>query len=169
MKFNLNRADEMAKAKANLFLPIDLNEGNVQAIFNRCIATKDSVDFIGVTLFTKETGFSENSKQIVFDKKEIFKNKSTIAYLYGQLKDLSYSEVITPSSAAIDYNLKVWTKDIGVILNFLHLGYATKMFRPFIKTENSTGAVLLPILPTLSPKDPAFPAWWEAHKGEWEQ
>ena len=168
MKFNLNRADEMAKAKANSFLPIDLNEGNVQAIFNRCLATKDSVDFIGVTLFTKETGFSENSKQIVFDKKEILKNKSTIAYLYGQLKDLSRSEIITPSSAAIDYQSKVWTKDIGVILNFLHLGYATKMFRPFIKTENSTGAVLLPILPTVSPKDPAFPAWWEAHKGEWE-
>ena len=59
MKFNLNRADEMAKAKANLFLPIDLNEANVQAIFNRCLATKDSVDFIGVTLFTKETGFQK--------------------------------------------------------------------------------------------------------------
>ena len=25
------------------------------------------------------------------------------------------------------------------------------------------------ITPTLSPKDPAFPAWWEAHKGEWEE
>ena len=168
MKFNLNRADEMAKAKANSFLPIDLNEGNVQAIFNRCLATKDSVDFIGVTLFTKETGFSENSKQIVFDKKEILKNKSTIAYLYGQLKDLSRSEIITPSSAAIAYKSRVWTKDIGVILNFLHLGYATKMFRPFIKTESSTAAVLLPILPTLSPKDPAFPAWWEEHRAEWE-
>lgn len=150
------------------FRPIDLNEGNVQAIFNRCLATKDSVDFIGATLFTKETGFSENSKQIVFDKKEIFKNKSTIAYLYGQLHDVSYSEIITPSSAAINYDSNVWTKDIGVILNFLHLGYATKMFRPFIKTESSTAAVLLPILPTLSPKDPYFPAWWEEHKGEWE-
>ena len=24
------------------------------------------------------------------------------------------------------------------------------------------------VKPTLSPKDPAFPAWWEAHKAEWE-
>ena len=24
------------------------------------------------------------------------------------------------------------------------------------------------ITPTLSPKDPAFPAWWEQHKAEWE-
>lgn len=23
--------------------------------------------------------------------------------------------------------------------------------------------------PTLSPKAPNFPAWWEAHKAEWEQ
>ena len=25
------------------------------------------------------------------------------------------------------------------------------------------------IKPTLSPKDPNFPAWWEAHKSEWEE
>lgn len=154
--------------KTEGFQPLELNEDNVQAVFNRCLATKDSVDFIGVTLFTEETGFSENSKQIVFDKKEILKNKSTIAYLYGQLHDVSYSEIITVRSAAINYDSNVWTKDIGVILNFLHLGYATKMFRPFIKIENSNSAVLLPILPTLSPKDPYFPAWWEEHKGEWE-
>lgn len=43
------------------------------------------------------------------------------------------------------------------------------MFRPFIKTENFSSAVLLPILPTLSPKDPYFPAWWEEHKSEWEE
>ena len=42
------------------------------------------------------------------------------------------------------------------------------MFEPFIKTNNSNGAMLLPVLPTLSPKDPAFPAWWEEHKAEWE-
>ena len=35
-----------------------------------------------------------------------------------------------------------------------------------------TGKTLLTdichLTPTLSPKDPAFPAWWEAHKSEWE-
>ena len=56
------------------FRPIDLNEDNVRAIFERCLATEDSVDFIGATLFTKEYGFAENSKQIVFDKKELLKN-----------------------------------------------------------------------------------------------
>ena len=56
----------------------------------------------------------------------------------------------------------------GIILNFLHLGYATNMFNPFIKTSNSNMARLLPILPTISPKDPNFPVWWERHKSEWE-
>ena len=28
-------------SKANGFNPLDLNEGNVQAIFNRCLATED--------------------------------------------------------------------------------------------------------------------------------
>ena len=40
--------------KTESFQPLELNEDNVQAIFNRCLATKDSVDFIGATLFTKE-------------------------------------------------------------------------------------------------------------------
>ena len=30
------------------FHPIDLNEDNVQAIFNRCLATKDSTETDGV-------------------------------------------------------------------------------------------------------------------------
>ena len=29
-------------SKANGFNPLDLNEGNVQAIFNRCIATEET-------------------------------------------------------------------------------------------------------------------------------
>ena len=70
MKFNFNRAVEMAKAKANLFLPIDLNEGNVQAIFNRCLATDDTPkgkETTGV-LFSRATGFSgEDVKIIYFD------------------------------------------------------------------------------------------------------
>lgn len=32
----------IAKKEANKFEPQELNEGNVQAIFNRCLVTKDS-------------------------------------------------------------------------------------------------------------------------------
>ena len=68
MKFNLDRADEMAKAKANSFLPIDLNEANVQAIFNRCLAKADSKDFSYAALFPTTHGYEAGAeKQIQFD------------------------------------------------------------------------------------------------------
>lgn len=28
--------------------------------------------------------------------------------------------------------------------------------------------ISISITPTLSPKDPNFPEWWEQHKAEWE-
>ena len=38
----------------------------------------------------------------------------------------------------------------------------------FSKKYNDTTIISSDITPTLSPKDPAFPAWWETHKSEWE-
>ena len=73
--------------KTESFQPLELNEDNVQAIFNRCLAIKDSVDFIGATLFTKETGFSENSKQIVFDKNGILKNNPQFLFVFLVLRN----------------------------------------------------------------------------------
>ena len=52
------------------FRPIDLNEANVQAIFNRCIATKDSVDFIGVHYLLKKPVFQKiQSKSSLIERK----------------------------------------------------------------------------------------------------
>lgn len=38
----------------------------------------------------------------------------------------------------------------------------------FLDISNDTTIISSDITPTLSPKDPAFPAWWETHKSEWE-
>ena len=38
----------------------------------------------------------------------------------------------------------------------------------FDSKTNSTELNMGNITPTLSPKDAAFPAWWEQHKAEWE-
>lgn len=151
------------------FRPIDLNEDNVQAIFNRCLVSSESEQILRVTLFSAEYEFEKEDEFVVdFDPDAIKRNSAAIAYLYGQLHDVVYSEVIDPSSAAINYESNVWTKDIRVILKFLALGQAAHMFRPFVKVEPFAAAVLLPILPTYSPKDPYFPTWWEEHKSEWE-
>ena len=69
------------------FRPIDLNEDNVQAIFNRCLATKDTpeADEQLSILFKKIMGYEEDSKPIVFSKSKMEQNKKNILYLMGQL------------------------------------------------------------------------------------
>jgi hypothetical protein len=59
------------------FEPIDLTEGNVQAIFNRCLATdKDSVENISSsTLFQKDLGYDEDSKPVFFNKEQVEKTR----------------------------------------------------------------------------------------------
>ena len=173
MKFNLNRADEMAKAKANLFLPIDLNEGNVQAIFNRCLAKPDSKKFSYASLFPTTHGYEAGAeKQIQFDTAALVENKRTIEYLFGQIQEAHRTK--RPNNLTLDdfnttYLGNYWTDDKGILLRFLYLGVSpeTLCISPF--REKTDTAIMAPaVKSTLSPKDPAFPAWWEAHKSEWE-
>ncbi len=49
----------------------------------------------------------------------------------------------------------------------MHLGRALNQTTNFVAKNND--AHLLTLNPTLSPRDPNFPAWWEEHKAEWEQ
>ena len=178
MKFNLNRADEMAKAKANLFLPIDLNEGNVQAIFNRCLATTSSKERVPVVLFPVIFGYQpEDEILIQFDKEIYLENKKSIEYLYGQLKKVhetgfTHSERrlgMSMGNFRVLYTGNTWTADEGVLLRFLYLGCTDEagLIKPFNKKYNGTD-MSMNIRPILSPKDPTFPAWWEQHKSEWE-
>ena len=53
-------------------------------------------------------------------------------------------------------------------MELFHLGEATHAIQPFTKQSNTAHIARLLVKPTLSPKDPNFPAWWEAHKAEWE-
>lgn len=172
VKFNLNRADEMAKAKADLFLPIDLNEGNVQAIFNRCLGKEGSKEFSYATLFPTTHGYELGDEiQIQFDTAALVENKRTIEYLFGQIQEAHRTK--RPNDlTADDFNTTYlgnhWTDDKGILLKFLYLGVSPKTLciSPFMKKTDT--AIMAPaVTPTLSPKDPAFPSWWEAHKGEW--
>ena len=155
--------------KAEGFHPIDLNEDNVQAIFERCLATGDTKNLTAPILFALKNGYSEDSKPIVFDKGKITANSATIEYLFAQLHDVHTSKgFIAPMSVTIKYDKSMWTQSKGIILEFLHLGYAAHLFNSFSRVEHDSKAVLFPINPALSPKDPAFPAWWETHQKEWE-
>lgn len=53
------------------------------------------------------------------------------------------------------------------MMQLFHLGIASDIIYPFSKEGNSIFKKV--VKPTLSPKDPNFPTWWEQHKKEWEE
>ena len=64
----------------------------------------------------------------------------------------------------------IWVQRKSAVHELLYLGgnSVLGLLSPFSKRQNDTAVISNDIKPTLSPKDPAFPAWWEEHKGEWE-
>ena len=99
-------------------------------------------------------------------------NKKYIQYLYGQLKSVhAGNKTLQINDAFLTYSGMHWTTNKGVLLEFLYLG-GTGDEHPLIcifdSKTNSTELNMNSVTPTLSPKDPAFPAWWEQHKAEWE-
>ena len=161
------------------FRPIDLNEANVQAIFNRCIAKEGTPEdqCFNSILFSRLRGYSPDAERmVVFNRENFLANKKNIQYLYGQLKNVHAGNgTLQINEAFLTYSGTHWTTHKGVLLEFLYLGAANdghaliSIFdarTDFCDKPNS--AFLSAHKPTLSPKDPAFPAWWEAHRAEWE-
>ena len=168
--------DKMIKKAAEIeerrpqFTPLELNELNVQAIFHRCLAAKDDdLDNLSMrVLFQRDLGYDEDSKPVYFNKKKVDQNKQNIFYLLGQLRSLHSSDSnITSAESVYKYDDVQWTDDTVTLMMLYQLGEITKGILPFVKRSN-TATIVLSITPTLSPKDTNFPAWWEAHKAEWE-
>ena len=154
----------------------ELTEANVQAIFNRCIAKEGTPEdqCFNSILFSRLRGYSPDAERIVvFDREKMLANKNNIQYLYGQLKNVhAGNDTLQINEAFLSYSGTHWTTNKGVLLEFLYLGAAVtdyQFVRIFDSKTNSTKLNTDIITPTLSPKDPAFPAWWEAHKSEWEE
>ena len=175
------------------FRPIDLNEDNVRAIFERCLAGDSTTEYIKSVLYHKERDYltdsdltEELTKElneklwytgsdhlILFDKNALLDNLKNIRYLYGQLiavhRDTNsiHTDEDSDSSVMKNYQSKIWTMNKGTLLQFFHLGVGSNTIAPFTLSGNS--GFKHKITPTLSPKDPEFPAWWEEHKTEWEE
>ena len=169
--------DKMIKKAAEIeerrpqFTPLELNEGNVQAIFNRCLATKDDNrdELYASVLFQKDLGYDEDSKPVYFSKGRLEQNRKNILYLLGQLKTVHENDLKLTSATAIDrYDGVKWTTDTVKLMELFHLGEATHAIQPFTKQSNTAHIARLLVTPTLSPKDPSFPAWWAEHKAERE-
>lgn len=166
-------AEKAKKINREQFKPLELTEGNVQTIFNRCLATKDTEDYLKSILQQKDFGYEKDSNPILFDKKKLIENLKTIRYLYGQLFTThKRSNTINttpgnPHNSSINYKREVWTDKKGILMQFFHLGVVSDTIYPFTLKGNS-GFKDIDIQPTLSPNDPNFSEWWEAHKAEWE-
>ena len=174
------------------FHPLELNEDNVRAIFERCLAGDSTTEYIKSVLYHKERDYltdsdltEELTKElneklwytgsdhlILFDKNALLDNLKNIRYLYGQLiavhRDTNsvHTDEDSDSSVMKNYQSKIWTMHKGTLLQFFHLGVGSNTIDSFTRRGNSGFKYKIPA--TLSPKDPAFPAWWEQHKAEWE-
>lgn len=172
----MGRLDRIKQAQeasnANIFNPIDLNEGNVEAIFNKCLSTKDSPSVLSCDLFPPFLGNSQPEySSFDFDKKTILANKATIQYLFGQLNSVhTQKDVLTIEDFFENYLHNNWSTRKALLLELLYLGNCDEiaLIHPFNARKGITTRFMSVIKPTLSPKDPNFPAWWEQHKAEWE-
>ena len=87
---------------------LDLNEANVQAIFNRCLKTAETKEIEYATLFRKEFGYEKTEAPVHFDQETIKANKQTIQYLFGQVQIVHCGEFsITEGKAAARYDLSL--------------------------------------------------------------
>lgn len=161
-------------SKERSFNPIDLNEGNIQRLFNKCLANSNTKNMVTSSLFPESLGYECDSEKLIhFDKDTLLNNKSTIEYLFGQLHRIHNSNgsfKMTIDDFNTTYKNTHWTTDKAALLKLLYLGVVpeTLVISPFI-AETTSSTISPRIKPTLSPKDPNFPAWWEAHKAEWEE
>ena len=157
------------------YVALDLNEINVQAIFDRCLATGESKNETRAEMFYLSLGYNaEDSIPITFDRDVISKNKKSIFYLYGQLDCIHTGKYLSERQSmggfAVTYAGKTWTQNKAVLLELLYLGCndTVVIILPFEKMKNDSTLIHPSVKPTISPKDPAFPEWWEQHKAEWE-
>lgn len=155
------------------FKAIDLNEGNIQTIFNRCLANAETKEMATSFLFPVALGYKQGSeKPIHFDKDRLLNNKKNIEYLFGQLHRV-HNPNGTYKMSIDDYNTtydnRHWTTDKATLLKLLYLGVTPEILTisPFM-ADTSLSIIAPAVKPTLSPKDPNFQTWWEEHKVEWE-
>ncbi len=159
------------------YVCLDLNEGNVQAIFNRCLAAEEEKEVFDKHFccqILKPTLTEKTSEEVILSREKGKQNRQNIKFLFGQIKNIHGDcSAIGLQEGFLRYDDTVWTKDYGILFKLYCLAQSQGLITEFsalpADPEIISAIKASNITPTLSPKDPAFPAWWEAHKSEWEQ
>ena len=170
------------------FRPLELNADNTSVLFDRCLARRlsesgEDSSIVSCHLFPLALGNdshnfcnlygvgTEHISSFDFDRKSILANKANIQYLFGQLHCVhTQKEILTINDFFENYSNQVWTSNEVPLLKLLYLCNCDEIWliHPFNARKGGVSRFMGSITPTLSPKDPNFPEWWEAHKGAWE-
>ena len=178
MESKLDRLKSLRNARG--FRPIELTEGNVNSIYDRCLATEKTSkeDIVGKYLFTKNAGFEDDSGLFYMSKTQLQNNRSEILYLLGQLYDIHVTDdgFIYLKNFSLNYNKLPWFETSKVdevqktIFNLISLGTAAENERgcPLISNiiRDKAACMAAEIMPTLSPNDPKFEEWANSEKGK---
>ena len=106
---------KMLTKEANKFKPQELNEVNVQAIFNRCLAKEGEATTYAQVLQKALSG--KESDLVRFSKIKITENSKNISYLLGQLKGVHQKARLIPLEyGIINYSDKKWTTNANILL-----------------------------------------------------
>ena len=137
----MGRTANITKAleeSSNQFKPQELNEENVHAIFNRCLAEiEDRKTTTLATLFPPELGYEDDpDAQVLFQTDALLQNKKNIEYLYGQLIEVHDETPVRRVSFwdfSVAYSGKPWTQEEQAVLQLLYLGvnYHLLLIEPF--------------------------------------
>ena len=171
----LKKAREIEERRPQ-FTPLELNEGNVQAIFNRCLATEDEKETFDKSFccqILKPSLTNKTSEEVILSREKAKQNKLNIKFLFGQIKNIHGDcSAIGLQEGFLKYDGTLWTKDYGILLKLYCLAQSKGLITEFSALPSDPDIIAAikasNVAPTLSPKDPDFPAWWEAHKAEWE-
>ena len=163
-------------SKANGFNPLDLNEGNVQAIFNRCIATEDEKETFDKSFccqILKPSLTNKTSDEVILSREKVEQNRLNIKFMFGQILNIHGDcSAIGLQEGILRYDDTLWTKDYGIVFKLYCLAQSKGLITEFSAIPSDPNIISAikasNVVPTLSPKDPNFPAWWEKHKSEWE-
>ena len=148
--------------------PMELNEENVDILFERCHAPLgdegDEVNYVASSPFSEELGYDEDSPMVFFHKKIALENKNNILYLLGQLKDIESKNYLRLDDFYIKKDGSKWTDDPNEAMKLIYLTDIAPLdiISIFINLDFSNSAkIIKPIKETFSPSDPEFKKWFE--------
>ena len=152
---------------------IDLCDVSINAIFFRCVARPTTLpsDMETVYLFVHPSNidFKDTTRPINFDKPKLAENYKKIQYMFGQLEVVHKNiSTLSPDNSSMKYDGSEWNSEDVSLMQLYYLAIAAHLTLRFFPQTKTMPIFLDRTVPTLSPNDPNFPAWWEEHKAEWE-